>query len=178
MFVNVILTPSYTRSDQKTAFRDYLGLSAKKVTRAQAASRLGAAVPMPTYLPEGNKVQEIYIEDKSVRLLISHKKIEKSQKTIIQDPTVPKRKHFECQMDIAIKWYPQGLEGGLKVLGEPVKIGEGKTGVLVDQEQHVQLHWLLPRKTTARQPGQYELVLSTGKKTAREEVLKVADSIK
>jgi hypothetical protein len=178
MFVNVILTPSYTRSDQKTAFYDYLGISAKKVTRAQAARLLGAAVPMPIYLPEGNKVQEIYIEDKSVRLLISDKNIKKTQETIIQDPTVPKRYHFECQMDIAIKWYPQGLKGGLKVLGEPVKIGKGKTGVLADQEQHVQLHWLLPEKTTARQPGQYELVLSTGKRTPRDEVLKVADSIK
>jgi hypothetical protein len=173
MFVNVILTPSYTRSDQKTAFRDQLELSAKEATMEEAGRLLGAAVPVPVYLPEGNTLQEIYIDDDTVRLLISDKKIEKTKDTIILDPTVPTRLHFECFMDIAVKWHPEGFPVELDVPGESIKIGEGKAGVLADQEQHVELHWLLPV-----QSGQYELVLSTGKRTPMEEILKVADSIK
>jgi hypothetical protein len=178
MFVNVVLTPSYTRSDQKTAFHDYLGLSAKKVTATEAGRRLGAAVPMPAYLPKDNKIQEIYVEDNSVRILISDKEIKKSQNTIILDPTVPKRWYFDCEMDITVRWHPQGMGTGSKAIGEPVKIGKGKNGILSEKEMHVELNWLLPEKTTARQPGQYELVLATGKPTPREELLKVADSLK
>jgi hypothetical protein len=135
-------------------------------------------VPVPAYLPKGNKIQEIYAEDNSIRLLISDKEIEKSQETIILDPTVPKRWYFDCEMDIAARWHPQGAGTGLKAVGESVKFGKGKKGILADQEQHVELHWLLPELTTPKQPGQYELVLATGKKTPREVILKVADSVK
>jgi len=177
MFVNIVLTSSYTRSDQRAGFRDSLELTAQKVTSEEASRVLGTPVPRPAYLPEGCKVQEIYVQDDSVRLLISEAEIEKQKRTLGYAVDTPERYHFECRMDMAIKWHPEGKVGGLKTPGESVTINADNDGILADREQHVELSWLLPPKSTPKQPGQYEILLSAGKRTSKDELLKVAKSV-
>jgi len=178
MFVNIVLTPSYTRSDQRAGFHDRIEVTAKKVSLEEASHILGAPVPQPAYLPEGYKIQEIYVQDNSLRFLISDKEIEK--RLITSGDAAGKRDSyaFECQMEMAIKWYPEGKAGGMDVPGESVEIGEGNKGILADREQHVELGWLLPPQSTPKQPGQYEILLSAGKRTTADELLKVARSVK
>ena len=177
MFVNVVLTGAYTRSDQRAGFRDILELTAKKVTVEEASSILGAAVPQPAYLPEGCKIQEIYVQDDSVRLLISDTEIEKQKRRLGYDVDTPERYHFECKMDMAIKWHPEGKVGGLGVPGERLAISTDNDGVLADREQHIDFYWLLPPQSTPEKPGQYEMILSTGKRTDKDDLLKVAQSV-
>jgi len=178
MFVNVVLTSSYTRSDQQAGFRDSLDLTAQKVTSEEASNILGAAVPRPAYLPEGLKIQEIYVQDDSIRFLISDTEIEKQKRRLGYAVDTPERYHFGCKMDITVTWHPEGKVGGLKVPGEQLTISADNDGVLADKEQHIQFYWLLPPQSTPEKPGQYEIMLSTGKRTTKEELLKVAQSVK
>ena len=176
MFVNVILTPRYIRSDQIAGFMDLLELTAKRVTEEEANRILGVSVPHPAYLPEGYKIQEIYAQDNSIRLLISDKKIEKRKRTLGDATGTHERYTFRCEMSIGIKWYPKGKGDRVDLRGEVVTISKGE-GVLIDQEDYFELWWLLPPHSTSKQPGQYEIVLFAGKRTAKDELLKVAQSI-
>jgi hypothetical protein len=177
MLFNVILTPQYTRSDQRAELRNYLELSEQRLTLEEASRILGVAVPQPAYLPEGCKIQEIYAQDNSLRLLISDKEIEKQQLTLGDASGTRQRYSYECIMEMSIKWYPEGKKGGLKVPGEQVTIGKGSKGVLADRENYIELWWLLPQWSTPDTPGQYEIVLSAGKKTTKDELVKVARSV-
>jgi hypothetical protein len=166
MFVNVILTPIYIRSDQKT-FQDLLELTAKKVTAEEASRILGASVPHPAYLPEGYKVQEIYAQDKLIRLLISDKEIENRKRVIGDVSGTCERYSFKCEMSMGIKWYPKGKGDRVDLRGEVVTINNGE-GVLIDQEDYFKLWWLLPPQRNSKQLGQYEIVLFAGKGTSKE----------
>jgi hypothetical protein len=175
MFVNVILTPRYIRSAEKT-FQDLLELTAKKVTEEEAGRILKASVPHPAYLPEGYIVQEIYAQDNSIRLFISDKKIEK-RKRVLGDATGTRERYtFKCEMSLGIKWYPKGKGDSVDLRGELVTINKGK-GVMIDQEDYFELWWLLPPRSTSKQLGQYEIGLFAGKGTSKEELLKVAQSV-
>lgn len=176
MFINIILTPQYTRTIQGTGFSDSLELTAKKVTLKEARRILGVALPLPAYLPEGHKVQEIYVQDNSLRLFISDKALEKRLVTLGDAAGKRQQYWFECKMEVGIRWYPEGQPGGLKIPGEQVTISKGK-GVLVDRETHLELWWLLPPRSTSKQPGQFEIVLSASKSISKDELLKVARSI-
>jgi hypothetical protein len=196
-FLNATLSLSYGRVGQGTVFSDRLEPGAKKGILKEASRILGAAVPRPTYLPEGCKIQDIYAQDNLVRLLISDKEIEKKQipgkdfaKLLISEEEIKKRGArvgefafssrkpyiFESKMGIGIKWHPEGKAGGLKLYGEQITINQGK-GILVDQEMCVELCWLLTEQCTRKQPGQYEIVLRANKLVPKDELLKVAQSV-
>ncbi|GEM_PF-961115 len=178
MFVNIILAPQYTRVGQQAGFSNSLELTAQRVTPEEASRILGVAMPMPAYLPEGYKVQEIYVQqDGSVRLFISDTALEKRLVTL-GDATGTRQKYwFECKIEVGIKWHPEGQVGGLKIPGEPATISSKSKGVLVDRETHLELWWLLPPRSTPKKPGQFEIVLSTSKSISKDELLKVARSI-
>jgi hypothetical protein len=176
MMVNFIFTSQYTRSDQQAGFLNYLELTARKVTLEEASRTLGTAVPRPAYLPENYKIQEIYAQDESIRLLISDKEIEKNLITLGDATGARQRYHFTCKMEMEIKWHPEGQPGGLKVPGEQVTVGKGK-GVLIYRESNIEVRWLLPPQSTPKQPGQYEIALKASQ-NIKDELLKVAQSVK
>ncbi|OGO30755.1 MAG: hypothetical protein A2Z29_03630 [Chloroflexi bacterium RBG_16_56_11] len=177
MFINIVLASSYTRSDQRTGYYDRLEMSARKVSAAEAGRVLGTALPRPGYLPEGCKIQEIYALGNSIKMLISDKAIEKRLVTVGDATPDSRQQHaFDCRMGLNIKVYSKEKGEPAKAPGEPVKVGKYE-GVLADREQHVELRWLLPSQGTRKQGMQYEMVLSAGKRTSKEELLKVAGSV-
>ena len=177
MFVNIVLAASYTRSDQRTDFFDRMEITAKKVSVKEASHILGAALPQPAYLPAGYKVQDILAVDNTIKILISDGPIDKRQVKIGDASGSRQMLTFTCKMELTIKWHPGGREKGKEVRGETLLVGKER-GIAVDQEQHNELWWLLPTETTPAQPGQYEIVLATGKRTSRDDILKVAKSMK
>ena len=176
MFVNIVLSPQYTRTAQQAGFHNSLELTAQKVSSEEASRIIGVAVPLPSYLPEDYKVQEIYVQDNLLRLFISDTALEKRLVTLGDAAGTRQKYMFECKMEMGIKWYPKGQVGGLKLPGEQVTIREGK-GVLVDRETHIELWWLLPPQSALEQPGQFEIVLSASKNFSKDELLKVAESV-
>ena len=178
MLFNVILAPQYTRSDQRVEFRNYLEISERKITLEEAGSILGVVFPCPAYLPEGCKVQEIYTLENALKFLISEKEVEKQELTLGDASGARQLYSYECVMEMGITWHPEGKEGGLKIPGERVTIDKGNEGVLADRETYIELWWLLPPQSTPGNPGQYAIVLSAGKKTSTNELIKVARSVK
>jgi hypothetical protein len=175
MMVNYIFTNQYTRSDQQSGFLNYLELSAKKVTIEEATRILGTTVPKPAYLPANYKIQDIYTQDGSIRLLISDKEIEKNIITLGDATGARQRYHFTCKMEMEVKWHPEGMPRGLKVSGEEVAVGQGK-GTLIYRESNIEVRWLLPQQSTAKKPGQYEIALKASQ-DIKDELMKVAPSI-
>jgi hypothetical protein len=175
MMVNYIFTHQYTRSDQQTGFLNYLEINARKITMEEAGRILGAPVPQPAYLPPNFKIQEIYVQDESIRLLISDKEIEKNLITLGDATGTRQRYHFTCKMEAEIKWRLEGQPGDLKVTGEQVKIGQEK-GTLVYHESNIEVRWLLPSQRASKQTGRYEMALKASQ-DIKDELLKVARSI-
>jgi hypothetical protein len=169
MFVNIVLASSYTRSDQHMGYFDRLELTAKEVTIEEAAQFLGVKVPQPNYLPEGYEVQGIYALDNSVKMYYSDEPIEKRIISMGDAGEARQQYAFQCKMGLTIKWYPKG-KNVEKAQGESINVGQYE-GVVVDGEQHYELWWLMPVES-----GQYEIVLAAGKKTPKEELIKIAQS--
>jgi hypothetical protein len=170
MFVNIVLAASYTRSDQHAGYFDRIEITAKVATLAEAGRALGAAVPLPAYLPEGYQVQDIYTEGDSVRVLFSDQPIEKRLINVGDTGETRQQYAFQCKMGLTVRWYAAGSQAVPDIPGEPVKIGKHE-GVLADREQHNELRWLLPGTS-----GKYEIVLASGKKMSRDELMKIAGS--
>jgi hypothetical protein len=132
----------------------------QKTTLEEAGNIIGLTVPMPTYLPEGYEVQEVYIKDTGnstewiVALLISDGEIEWIGN------------EYQCQMRITVYWRDVG---GLKMpWAERVKIGDGY-GMLEKEKDHNDLSWII-------RPGR-KLVLSAGKDIPTKELTKIAESV-
>jgi hypothetical protein len=176
MFINIILTPQYTRVGQPAGFSNSLELTAQKVTLEEAARILETEVPLPAYLPEDYRIQEIYAQDDTIKLFISDKALEMELVNYGDAAGARQKYMFECQIEVDVKRHPEGLPGGLDFPGETVIINEGK-GVLVDRENNIELCWLLPPQSTQKQPGQFEMVLSASKNIPGDELLKIAGSI-
>ena len=105
--------------------------------------------------------------------------MEKKLTTVGDASGVREQYWIDTEMEMGIEWYPEGKEGNLlKVTGEPVTITRGNNGLLVDYETFIELRWLLSAHGASQKPGHYEIVLSTGKDTARDELVKVARGIK
>jgi hypothetical protein len=175
MMINFVFTHQYTRTDQQTGFFNYIELSDQKLTLEEASRILGAAVPQPAYLPKGYKVQEIYAQDSSLRLLISDTEIEKRLMTVGDGTGARDRHFFRCKMEMDIKWHPEGKPDGLDARGEEVTIGRNK-GILIYRESHLDLRWLLPPQSTPDKPGQYEMALKASQDN-KDELFKIAQSV-
>lgn len=133
----------------------------RKVSVEEASRILGVTIPMPTYLPEGYKIQEIYIKENTVSLLISDEKT---------------KADLQWKMKMSMTWYSQGQVGGLKLPGERVMIGES-SGVIVDRETDNDLWWLWPQSPSPEEPGQFEMRLLAAKEIPKAEMVKVARSV-
>lgn len=164
---------------QSNTFTDNLPLSAQETTLGEAASTLGFAIPVPSYLPNSYKIQDVYIQDNSVNLLISDTKIQKNVVTQTGASGI-QQYEFRCQMDIGIKWGSQGIPGGLKLPGERPTItptqGTTVASVIVAGETHNDLWW--DWRPNPNEPGMYEIVISAIKQISNEELVKVAESVR
>ncbi len=161
-------------------FTDTLKITAQKTTLEEAGNILGFAIPVPGYLPESYKIQEVYIQDGSVGLLISDKEIEKKLITRSGTSGTYQQYEFQCPMEISIVWSSQGIPGGLKLPGERPKItpSQGTTvaSVIVDSGSHNDLWW--DWRPNPNLPGMYEIVISATKRISNEELVKVAESMR
>jgi hypothetical protein len=179
-FIFILAITTFTGCQtQSNMFTDTLPLSAQKTTLEEAANTLGFAIPVPTYLPDSYKIQDVYMQDNSVYLLISDKKIEKN--VVTQNNTSGIQQYeFRCQMDLGIKWGSQGIPGGLKLPGERPNItptqGTTIASVIVEGESHNDLWW--DWRPNPSNPGMYEIAISAIKQVSKEDLVKVAESIR
>ena len=156
-------------------FTEVLELSTQEVSLDEAANLVGWDIPLPDYVPAGYKVQEVYVRDSSVRLLISDEVIEKELVIHTDAAGTRQRYEYRSKMEMRISWHSQGVVGGLKLPGDRVDIGETR-GVIVDRDDHYDLWW--QPYPDPEQPGQYEMVLSAGKGFSKDELVRVADSVR
>lgn len=165
---------TFTLTGCSSAFTSPLESSAQKTTMEEAGSILGVPIPAPTYLPEGYEIQETYINEREVTLLISDETIERTLVTG-EEATDVDSQHYEvkCKMRLVIRWYP---EGGVPVRlpVEKVQINE-RWGFIQDRGDHNALWWdWFPEQGKS---AMFEMVLAAGKGIPKEELVKVAESI-
>jgi len=164
---------------QSGTFTDTLKTTAQKTTREEASKTVGFVVLVPGYLPQDYKIQEVYIQDSSVRLLISDKEIERKLVARSSASGEYQQYEFRCPMVINIVWSSQGIPGGLKLPGERPEItpvqGTTIASVIVDRESRHDLWWDWRPDPLDR--GMYEIVISASKQISKEELVKVAESI-
>lgn len=156
-------------------FTEVLELSVQKVTLDEASNVVGWEIPVPSYLPQDYKIQEVYVMDSSVGLLISDEEIEKELVTHTDAAGTRQRYEYQSKMEMSISWHSQGVAGGLKLPGDKVNIGDTH-GVIVDAGDHYNLWWQ-PRPDL-EQPGQYEIVLSASKRITKKELTEIAESVR
>lgn len=161
----------------------WLPLRAQKTSLEEASNFIGVPIPVPTYLPKGCKIQEVFIEPfyerpsgSRITLLISDKKIEKEITTHVDNAgRTQQRYEFKCRMQMRMWWSENGGPGkppcGDSDNCKLVDVGEGK-GWLADWGAYRQL-WFWPH---SYKPG-FEIVLSAGKRMPKEELIKVAESM-
>ena len=97
-----VVIPTATLPD---TFTSALELSARKTTLEDASSIIGTIIPVPDYLPLDYEIQEVYIEDSTVILLISDEKIEKELVTHTDATGTRQRYEFQLKMRMSIRWY-------------------------------------------------------------------------
>jgi hypothetical protein len=153
--------------------------TAVKTTVEEASSILDIVVPAPDYLPNNLKVQEVYLQDNIVRLLVSDRELEK--KVLIPDNTdAPDQYAFECKIVVTIGWYSQGMPGGLKLPGERPEItptkGLSVASVIEEKPTQNSLWW--DWQPDPGESGMFEIVISAAKMVAKEELVKIAESIR
>ena len=143
----------------------------QRVSLEEANIIIEALLPVPTYLPEGFEIIGIYMLERSdysehMVLFISDEAIDEKQLSDINE--VPRK------MEMYVTLYRRGQVGGLKLPGEWLNIGDTE-GVLVTRETTNELWWIL---THPERPGQYELKLSAIKEIPKEELVKIAGSVR
>jgi hypothetical protein len=172
MFINIVLSNDYTRTEEGYDFPDSLELNAVKTSLEEVRRLWGVNIPQPTMLPKGMKLQETYLQNEALKCIIGEK-VPAKRKMLIGD-AISTREQYRLtgQVDLQLKYYPHGYPGELKIAGEKVKIGTCP-GILSWRERNVELNWIQPVGN-----GAFGIMLSAGKGIEREELLKIAKSIK
>jgi hypothetical protein len=156
-----------------TTFTEPLELTAQKATLEEASSIIGVTVPVPTYLPEGYEIQEVYLDDSTARLFISDEEIEKKLVTHTDAAGTRQRYEVQCKMEMSVRWYPEG-GAPIKLPVEKVQVNE-KRGFLQDRGDHRALWWdWFPEPG---KPAMFELVLAASKRISKEDLVKIAESV-
>ncbi len=159
-----------------------LELTYQETTLEEAGNFLGWTVPVPVYLPEGYRVQRVYLRDgievASVKLLISDEAVERKLVTYTvhaggKPYEARQRYEFQCQMVMSI-YYASGVIAPKIPRAEVVSIGTHR-GFLTEREEYDSLLWQW--KPDPEQEGIFETVLTTGKNISKEDLLRVAESV-
>lgn len=136
-----------------------------RVSLEESSKIMSAPLPIPTYLPKGFAIKGIYVLERheySEMLVL-----------LISDEAIDEKK-LSSKIKMNVTLYKRGQIGGLKLVGEWFKIGETE-GVLVTKETTNDLLWILPYPEP---PGQYEIRLSAIKEISKEELVKIAESVR
>ena len=137
----------------------------QEVSLKEARTILGTALPVPTYLPQGHAINQVYVTSKdTVLLIIGVAGAQPSAETSAPPPG---------EIRMRIQWWNDFVPGGLKIPGERVSVG-GTSGVFWDQGDHYSLLWQ-PLDTTRQ--GQFDLALTASKNVSKDEILKIANSV-
>jgi len=136
----------------------------QKLTLEEAGYVVGWPVPVPTYLPQGYEIQQVYVKDKTVILRISDEGLEDG---------------LQWKIEMTISWHSEGIPGGLKLPGErpEIKPSGGITiaSVIVDRGGHNDLWWQWCPEMS--DDGMFEVVISAAKSLPNGELVKVAESV-
>ena len=107
----ITLFPGCQHGTSSTArvdtFSRPLEFYAQKTTLDEAGKIIGITLPLPEYLPEGFEIQEIYVQYRSVRLLIAGGLIEKTMVTHTDAAGTRQRYELQNEMEMSISWSPE-----------------------------------------------------------------------
>ena len=148
-----------------------------------AANIVGLTLPLPTYLPEGYEIREVYIwaEGSELILLISDREIKKELVTFTvyhdgKPLQTRQRWDCKCKMEMIIGC-PAG--GGLKMpWAERVEIGQIR-GRWVTGDESNSLWWQIkaaPGEEGLVEIASFEIVLRASKNISKEEMIRIAES--
>ena len=164
---------TFTLTGCAATYTSVLELNAQKTTLEEASNVLGVPMPVPTYLPVGYEIREVYVQDRTVRLLISDEAIGRKLVTHTDAAGTRQRYEVQCKMEMSVRWYPEG-GAPIKLPVEKVQINESR-GFLQDRGDHRAIWWdCFPEPG---QEGMYELVLAASKRVSKAELIKVAESV-
>jgi hypothetical protein len=145
---------------------------AESLTLEEASIFLGVSVPTPHYLPDSYEIQEIYIGDDTVRLIISDETVEK---TPANGDDAVGFYTFRCKMIMSVRWFGEGKAPPVRLPLEKVKIND-TTGFLEEKSDHSVLWWNW--RPDPGQKGFFEIILSASKSISKKELIKIAGSVK
>ncbi len=155
------------------AFTDVLELYVQKTTLKDAARVIGITVPVPVHLPTRFEIQEVYVQDKSVMLLISDGPVEKKIVTHTDAAGTRQRYEIQAKIEMSIGWSPESMIP-IRLPVEQVEIN-GKTGYLSETETGFRLLWnWFPGQKNL---GEFQLGLEAGKGISKEDLEKIAESV-
>jgi len=168
--------PSISPAQQESpdTYTSVLELFIQKTTLEEAAKIVGITIPVPAYLPDGYEIQEVYVQDRSVRLFISDRQIEKRLVTHSDAAGTRQRYEIQTKMEMSVSWSPDFMI--------PVRLPEEKVdikdtpGYLMEMETHKRLLWnWLP---SSDELGTFEIGLEANREISKEELVKVAGSVR
>lgn len=142
--------------------------AAQKISLEEAADIIGVGVPVPTYLPAGFEIQEVYIQDSyEVKLIISDQEVE--DKKLVS----PGHYGVQCKMALIVRWLSPDAPD-IKIPDGRVEFN-GSAGWFVEHADRNTLCWNLYE--TVPPEGFFELVLVAIKEIPKRELVKVAASV-
>jgi len=166
-----VVIPTETLRD---TFISTLELSALKTTLEDASTIIGTTIPVPDYLPIDYEIQEVYIEDSTVILLISDEKIEKELATHTDAAGTRQRHEFQLKMRMNIRWYNDQFPIPFgKAPYEKVMINENR-GFVMGQDDRNIIWWRCSPKPL---PQLFDFYLSANIGLPKEELARVAESV-
>lgn len=164
---NALVPPTFTTGVELETYQ--------QVTLEEASDLLGVVLPKPAYLPKGLQVKEVYIKyypqgKSTVLIFFSDNWFEKQLLTYTDQKGIARlRYEIECKIQMQIDWMgsdklipikpPPGLE--------TVEI-DGRVGYIREKTNVNTLVWQIP---------EFKLALSISKDAAKEELVRIAESV-
>lgn len=169
LFVALVMVSGLSCHSNSLTPDDNSQIIPRKTSLEEARDAIGVDVPIPAYLPRGCEIQEVYILEDTIILIISGKNIGKELITDDKQEIYD----FQCDIEMNIRWYSEkGVPVRLPTV--TVKIDES-TGFLQDRGDKNALWWnWYPNRN---KPGMFELVLLANKEIPIEELVRIAESV-
>ena len=126
----------------------------------EASDILGVNVPVPTYLPEGYQIRNVYLEENIVTLVISGEQVGAD---------------LQWGMKINIVWNNSHTFEPIELPFERIVINDSITGFIMQREIVNELWW--EWSPDPWDEGWFEFMISAEKAITEEEMVKVARSM-
>jgi hypothetical protein len=181
------------KSDARKNFRALIGLTIillyaltachpatypQLVSLKQAEDVMGRHLPIPTYLPEQYEIRAVYImeiakQGRTVILIISDQSISETQEPVLKVPP--------DKMDLQISW-SIAPSFGIKLEGERFDVSNGRPGyegaIFQETRTNNRLLWNWRPNLAPDHPEHFEFWLSVDKSISKEDLVKIARSVK